>query len=300
MASILVVEDDKTISGMLEKILTEEGYRVTVATEGETAVKYLEDNSPDLVLLDLHVPYRSGFDLLGDIRKKDKELGNFVPVIILTGVYTSREDKVQSLNAGADDFLRKPFDLIELLARVRSLLRVQDLYKQSQFLATHDPLTKCHNRRLLMDFLDREYARFQRYNNPFTFMLLDMDHFKEVNDELGHDAGDQVLVFIGTELQRFFRSVDCVARLGGDEFAAVLPDCNANEAKRVGERLIRFMNDAKNKSNLPENLRKKVGISVGLASVPEHTTNKEDLLRLADQALYAAKKAGRNQYKMAA
>src|ERR1051326_3625302 len=137
-AKILVVEDDNGISGMLHDVLAEEGYDVFVASDGAVASEKLQSFLPDLVLLDLHVPHRSGFELLKEVRKRDQEFGIFVPVIILTGVYTTRKDKLISLDAGADDFLPKPFDLLELMARVRSLLRVQELYKQSQFLATHD------------------------------------------------------------------------------------------------------------------------------------------------------------------
>src|ERR1051326_6682926 len=125
LAKILVVEDDKGISSMLSHILLEEGYDVFVAADGNVASEKLQSFAPDLVLLDLHVPHPTGFELLKKIRKRDQEFGIFAPAIILTGVYTTRKDKLISLDAGADDFLPKPFDLLELMARVRSLLRVQ-------------------------------------------------------------------------------------------------------------------------------------------------------------------------------
>lgn len=298
-SKILVVEDDKTISGMLNTILTQEGYQVQVASDGKMAEKYLLEFAPDLLLLDLNVPERSGFEVLKEARKRDQENGIFIPIIILTGVYTSRNDKVECLNIGADDFLPKPFDLVELLARVRSLIRLRDMYKHSQYLATHDPLTRCYNRRYLMDFLDREMARFERYKMPFAFMMIDLDHFKQINDEFGHEGGDQVLLHVGFQLQDFFRAVDCVARLGGDEFAAVLPDCSLEQAQKVGERFLRVLMDPRKREGLPIKLSEKVGVSAGLACLPAHTTDKDELIRLADAALYAAKKAGRNRFCLA-
>jgi len=297
-ARILVVEDDRGISGMLSQILGEQGYDVTVAGDGKVASDLLATCATDLVLLDLNLPGRHGVDILKEIRQRGSESGAFVPVIILTGVYTSRDDKVNSLNAGADDFLPKPFDMIELLARVRSLLRVQDLYKRSQFLATHDSLTKCYNRRYLVEFMDREFERYKRYRTPLSFLMLDLDHFKKINDEKGHEAGDTALRHVGFRLQDFFRSVDCVARLGGDEFAAVLPDTSAHDAQLAAARLLRFMNSPDARKGINSDIAARLSFSVGVAAVPDHTEIPEKLLKLADLALYQAKKAGRNQFKM--
>lgn len=296
---VLVVDDEEGISGMLSDVLLEEGYDVKTAPDGETAEKYLSEYAPDLVLLDLSLPEQSGFDVLNTIRKKDEEMGIFIPVIVLTGVYTKRNDKVECLNAGADDFLQKPFDLIELMARVKSLIRLREMYKRSQYLATHDPLTRCHNRRYLMDFLQREMARFDRYKLPFSLVLIDLDRFKDINDQFGHEGGDQVLVHLGYALQDFFRAVDCVGRLGGDEFAVILPDCGLDDAQQVGRRLIRTMSGPFKTQGFPKQVAEKVGMSVGIACVPAHTTNQEELFRMADQALYASKNGGRGQFQIA-
>jgi two-component system cell cycle response regulator len=298
-ARILVVEDDPGISGMLVKILEENGYIVHSASEGASALALLKSVLPDLVLLDLHVPEKAGFDVLKEIRKRDQEFGLFIPVIILTGATTSQKERMESLEAGADDFLRQPFDLIELLARVKSLLRVRDLTKRAQYLATHDPLTRCYNRRYLLDFLNREFERYRRFKKPFCFIMVDLDHFKAINEELGTEAGDQALTYIGYRLQDFFRAVDCVARLGGDEFAAVLPDCGPAEVLKVGDRLMSAL--AKSDEGRPPlsvRLKGKIRFSAGIACLPEHTKDKEELIRLADEALYAAKKAGRNSFRV--
>jgi two-component system, cell cycle response regulator len=297
-ARILVVEDDRGISGMLSTVLTEQGYDVTVAADGKLAADLLATSSPDLVLLDLNLPNKNGVDVLKELRARGDASGAFVPVIILTGVYTSREDKVKSLDAGADDFLPKPFDMIELMARVRSLLRVQELYKRSQFLATHDPLTRCYNRRYLVEFMGREFERFKRHKSPISLLLLDLDHFKQINDEKGHLIGDDVLRHVGFRLQDFFRSVDCVARLGGDEFAAVLPDTSARDAGLAAERLLRFMNSAEARQGLPDDIAARISFSIGVASVPDHSDDPERLIQLADKAMYGAKKEGRNRFRM--
>jgi diguanylate cyclase (GGDEF)-like protein len=142
-------------------------------------------------------------------------------------------------------------------------------------------------------------ARYKRYQLPFSVMLLYMDHFKSINDELGHEVGDQVLMHVGFRLQDFFRSVDCVARLGGDEFYIVLPDCSIDDVTRVGERLMNMLSDPKFREGLPDPLAGRIGFSVGIGCVPEHTEDRDQLIRLADEAMYAAKKAGRNQFRVA-
>ena len=297
---ILVMEDNNDIRGMLRNVLKEKGYDVVSFADGALAVKWLSENSPDLALLDLRVPHQSGFQVMQAIRKKDKNSGGYVPVIVLTGVYTSRNDKVEALDLGADDFLPKPFDLYELLARVRSLLRVQELYKQSQFLATHDPLTGCYNRRYLMDMLAREAQRSKRTKEPLSFVMVDLDEFKQINDQHGHEVGDEALLFLTACFREFFRAVDCVARLGGDEFAVVLPGCGSKEAGRVADRLLKFAKSPKQQAALPKGLKGKLHFSVGLATLPDHTNDIKKLLALADEALYNAKKAGHDQYRIAA
>jgi diguanylate cyclase (GGDEF)-like protein len=298
-SKILIVEDEPTIAHLLKDLLSEEEYTAEVAPDGLIAERMLVEWAPDLVLLDLNVPHRSGAELLKEIRKKDRDHGVFIPVIILTGVYTTRNDKINYLNQGADDFLPKPFDTVELLARVRSLLRLRDMYKRSQYLATHDHLTRCYNRRYLMDFLEREVARVKRYKQPFSFLMLDLDRFKDINDRFGHEAGDQVLLHVGFRLQDFFRAVDCVARLGGDEFAAVLPDCGPDEGAKVAERLVATLSKPAQKEGLSDEIAAMVSFSVGLASYPAHSTEKDELVHMADLAMYAAKKEGRNRFQLA-
>lgn len=298
VARILIVEDEPAVSGLLEGLLGEKGYRTEIAIDGREASEKMLSFNPDLVLLDLRIPQRAGTEVLVDIRKRNQEYGSFVPVIILTGVYTDPKDKIAMLEAGADDFLAKPFEVVELIARVRSLLRVQELYKRSQFLASHDYLTRCYNRRYLMEFLGREFERHKRYGNRFAYLQLDMDRFKRINDELGHEAGDQLLMFAGARLQDFFRAVDCVARVGGDEFAAVLPDCGPAEAAKVGARLMDYLIKCAKEAPVPAPHAGAIGWSVGIACLPDHSVELEELMRFADEAMYAAKREGSNRFRV--
>lgn len=150
-----------------------------------------------------------------------------------------------------------------------------------------------------MDFLQREMARYQRYKVPLSFALIDMDHFKQINDHFGHEGGDQALIHIGFWLQDFFRAVDCLARLGGDEFAAVLPDCNYESAIKVGERLVNSIKDKTKFEGLAPKLAEMISISVGMATVPDHTEDIEELIRLSDESMYQSKNQGRGQFFMA-
>jgi diguanylate cyclase (GGDEF)-like protein len=125
-----------------------------------------------------------------------------------------------------------------------------------------------------------------------------MDHFKSINDELGHEAGDEALVYISFRLQDFFRAVDCVSRLGGDEFAVVLPDCGAADAAKLAERLMSELSRPNPERPLPQKLQDRIGFSVGISCLPDHTQDTEELMRLADEALYESKRSGRNKFKV--
>src|SRR5205814_1247662 len=152
----------------------------------------------------------------------------------------------------------------------------------------------------LMDFMDREIQRSKRYKTPLGFVMLDMDGFKQINDQYGHEAGDKALLFLSSCLNDFFRAVDCVARIGGDEFAAALPGCGREEAKQVATRLIDFAKSPERRATLPSELRERVHFSLGIACLPDHAKEVKQLLQLADEALYAAKKAGHDQFRITA
>jgi diguanylate cyclase (GGDEF)-like protein len=222
-----------------------------------------------------------------------------VPVIILTARET-RELKIKGLEQGASDYVTKPFDPGELVARVKVQLKLkllQDELKRSnemlKELSNTDPLTQLFNRRYMMEVLDREIQRTARKGSPLSVLLMDIDHFKKVNDTYGHQLGDVVLVDLANIIKKHLRTYDVAARYGGEEFVAILPETPLNEAVAVAER-IRI---GTQKTVFPDKLQTlKITVSVGVATYPMPGLDSvDDLIRIADEGLYRAKAEGRNR-----
>jgi two-component system cell cycle response regulator len=252
--------------------------------------------SPDLYLIERRLPDGDGLDLLAELKGQgDSE---FVPVMISTSGDT--DERVEALSAGADESVSRPCAPDELLARVRALLRLKATHDRIRLvqrdlerLVASDPLTGLHNRRSLLDRLKQETERYARYRQPLALAMLDLDAFKPINDTYGHLFGDHVLRQVAETISHSVRTLDVAARYGGDEFAVILPQTEAQGALRVCERLLR------NVSSLEVTQGKisvRVSLSLGLALYPgEGVASVEDLLRAADDALYRAKRSGRNR-----
>lgn len=252
--------------------------------------------SPDLYLIERRLPDGDGLDLLTELKGQgDSE---FVPVMMSTSGDT--DERVEALSAGADESVSRPCAPDELLARVRALLRLKATHDRIRLvqrdlerLVASDPLTGLHNRRALLDRLKQETERYARYRQPLALAMLDLDAFKPINDTYGHLFGDHVLRQVAETILRSVRTLDVAARYGGDEFAVILPQTDAQGALRVCERLLR------NVSSLEvtqEKISVRVSLSLGLALYPgEGIGSVEDLLRAADDALYRAKRSGRNR-----
>jgi two-component system cell cycle response regulator len=252
--------------------------------------------SPDLYLIERRLPDGDGLDLLAELKGQgDSE---FVPVMISTSGDT--DERVEALSAGADESVSRPCAPDELLARVRALLRLKATHDRIRLvqrdlerLVASDPLTGLHNRRSLLDRLKQETERYARYRQPLALAMLDLDAFKPINDTYGHLFGDHVLRQVAETISHSVRTLDVAARYGGDEFAVILPQTEAQGALRVCERLLR------NVSSLEVTQGKisvRVSLSLGLALYPgEGIASVEDLLRAADDALYRAKRSGRNR-----
>ncbi|HEY6837608.1 MAG TPA: diguanylate cyclase, partial [Geobacteraceae bacterium] len=267
------------------------------AGDGLQGFKALLANPVDLIICDLEMPTMDGFKFLALVQTRE-ELRD-IPVIMLTG-RGDRELKIKGLEQGASDYVTKPFDTGELVARVKVQLKIkslQDELKQSNQLLREmsitDHLTRLYNRRHLMEVLDREAQRARRKMSPLAIIIMDIDHFKMVNDVYGHQNGDEVLTAVAGLIRNELRDYDIPARYGGEEFIVVLPETSLQEAFAVAERIRGDMAALTFGEALKE-LR--ITASFGVSALPAKNVNSvESLIREADKALYRAKQGGRNR-----
>jgi len=294
---ILIAEDDALSRTLLERTLQRAGYDVIAVEDGARALQELDkEDPPRLALLDWIMPALDGAQLCRELRTRKNKPYTY---LILLSSKESKQDIVQGLESGADDYLTKPFDPEELKARLRAGQRILDLEdrlvearESMRFQATHDLLTSLWNRGVIVELLLREVHRSRRERSCTAVMMCDIDHFKSVNDSFGHAAGDDVLRQVSHRLRTSVRSYDMVGRYGGEEFLVVLNKCDPSSAVYRAENLrqticSRPIQMASSQIN--------VSISLGLAlSTDFPRSDVEELLRHADRALYAAKAAGRN------
>jgi two-component system cell cycle response regulator len=294
---VLIAEDDSISRRMLETFLLKWGYQVTAVTDGEEAWTVLQsDDAPRLAVLDWMMPGRDGVDVCRALRQREGRA--YVYVILLTA-RGQREDVVQGLDAGADDYVTKPFDPFELRARLRAGRRIVELQEQLvqarealRDQASRDPLTNLWNHKSILAILHKEIARASRTHEPIALAMIDVDRFKSINDTHGHPAGDAVLREVSRRIASAMRSYDSLGRYGGDEFLAVVPGCDPSAAARFAESFRSRLD--KNAIETPEGLIP-VTLSLGVAALKDVLgVNSETLVRIADSALYRAKVAGRN------
>ncbi|HSO45336.1 MAG TPA: diguanylate cyclase [Rhodoferax sp.] len=299
-ASILIVDDQEANVRLLEEILLQTGYRHVTSTMSPQAVSGLHRaNQYDLILLDLQMPVMDGFQVMACL--KEIETTGYAPILVITA---QPGHKQRALASGARDFVAKPFDLIELKTRIRNMLEVRLLYKQLAAqnaalaaLALHDVLTGLPNRRLLMDRLSLAIAHARRNQRTMAVMFLDLDGFKQINDTMGHDAGDMLLRLFADRLVATVRQEDTVARLGGDEFVIALHE--AIDVEQVAK-LVSKVISAVAKPYRIQDVDVHMTVSVGVSVYPMHGQDEETLMKSADLALYEAKQAGKNDYRISA
>lgn len=303
--SVLIIDDSVTVREQIIRILESFSLfsRYYEAEDGLEGFKKLRASQVDLILCDLEMPRIDGFKFLSMLKSRP-ELQD-IPVLILTGM-GDRDRKLRGLEQGASDYITKPFDPEELVARVKVHLKIKNLQDDLKHsnemlleLSNTDHLTGLFNRRYLMEALRKEVQRSIRKGGNLSVIMLDIDHFKLVNDTYGHLQGDVVLQKVSRLLSKELRSYDCAARYGGEEFVAILPDSTLKESIFVAERIRQSIQAAKFSGEIAElNLT----VSLGVACFPLEGSSTADtvvavdkFIKLADDALYRAKNSGRNR-----
>jgi len=299
---ILIADDESVSRRMLQAMLEKWGYEVISLPDGDAAWERLKAaDAPRLALLDWMMPGQNGVDVCRALRKHRPEPYTY---ILLLTAKDAKESVVEGLESGAEDYLTKPFNPQELKARIRVGLRLLDLEDNlvqarevMRFKATHDTLTGVWNRGAILETMEKEIWRSRRENTSLGVLLVDLDHFKSVNDTYGHLAGDAVLQEVTRRVQNDIRPYDAIGRYGGEEFLVLLPGCSASETRDKADRLrdgILGLPIATTAGDL------KVTMSIGgvaTAEWPRESTNQ--ILQMVDLALYGAKEAGRNRTVMA-
>jgi len=298
---ILIAEDDPSFRRLLEEILEKWGYEVLSAADGEKALHLLRGrDAPRMAVMDWKMPGMDGTEVCRRIREEIKE--PYTYIIILTSQQRD-EDLVAGMEAGADDYLTKPFKHIELRLRLRAGRRIIELQNEllasREFLrvkASHDSLTGLWNHEEILGILTRELARSGRDGNYVSVIMADLDHFKKINDTYGHMAGDVVLLTAAGRMQSLMRRYDSIGRYGGEEFLVVLPDCCPDCASAFAERLRASIGGKE--MDTPEGMIS-LTVSLGVAvSGKGRNLEAGTLLRAADKALYRAKAKGRNRVEI--
>ena len=302
-ATVLLVEDDPIQANATKEILLKAGYEVLMAADGINAIKAVKNNMPDIVLLDVVLPGLDGHEVCRWLKLEESTRG--IPVIMLT-VKKDLADKISGLHIGADDYLPKPYNELELNARIYASLRtkalqdelrnknkqLEDLLCKVEYMAITDSLTGLFNRRRFHEILSKEFERSKRYATPFSLIMADIDHFKKINDNYGHQAGDTVLKEVTSIIKKNTRETDTTARYGGEEFMVVMPNTNKSDAMNLAERI----RSSIEKSIFSEIDGQNITVSIGLTGMPDPDITKEDvLIRCTDFALYRAKNTGRNR-----
>jgi two-component system cell cycle response regulator len=301
---LLLVEDSEAQGTQIQAGLVRRGYSVLWARSGLEGLKLARSEHPDLIILDVVMQDMDGLAVCRWLKMSSESRD--IPIIMLT-IRGELQERVEGLNIGADDYLPKPFADEELEARIFAALRVkanevelrkrntelQSMLHHVEALAITDPLTGLFNRRRFDDVLKREFAITKRYVTPLSCLMIDVDHFKRINDLYGHDAGDRVLCGVASRLAARLREVDTAARFGGEEFAILLPQTPKQGAMIVAERIAGVV---RREHFEFDDGSASVTVSVGVADSRDVTGNAPDgLVKAADSALYLAKSRGRDQ-----
>ena len=299
---ILVAEDNPVFQTMLKNMLSKWDFDVVLADNGKDAWRILQQNeAPPLAILDWMMPDMDGVEVCRKLREATQQ--RYIYVILLTAK-TEQKDLVEGMEAGADDYVTKPFNIHELRVRLRAGRRILDLQEQLLLAqdalreqATHDGLTGLWNRTSILEILQKEAVRAARESLPLAVLMADLDNFKKVNDTYGHLAGDAVLRESAHRLNSNIRTYDSLGRYGGEEFLVVLPNCDESGGIALAERLLDSIGSAPIRTQFGDI---PVTCSLGLSwSAQAQSCGTRTLLKSADRALYTAKGRGRNRVEIA-
>jgi two-component system, cell cycle response regulator len=300
---VLVADDDPVACKILEAKLRERGYDPIIARDGHDAWQLLQgQDAPRIAILDWMMPGLSGPDICRRLRAETAARYTYV---LLATARTAQRDLIIGFEAGADDYITKPVGFAELEARLRTGVRVIELEQrlldaqaELEIRASRDALTGAWNRRAITEMLDNELSRSRRQGAQLSISLVDIDHFKQINDRFGHAGGDAVLREVVTRLSGTLRPYDMVGRYGGEEFLVIKPNCDAEQARRVAERL---RHELCSRQLHVSATTLAVSASFGVAAAPLRVPcTSDELISAADASLYEAKRAGRNRVHVSA
>lgn len=295
LTKILTVDDEQIMRDFLSEVLTDEGYLVSTAQDAEAALEKMKEDSFEIVITDIRMPGMGGIEFI----KKIKDLDPKIDVIVMTG-YASPESAIAAMKLGTIDYITKPVNIDHIrivVEKTENKRRLEQKALETEFykkLSQVDSLTGVFNHQYFQEILKAEIERAKKYNRQLSLIMIDVDNFKIYNDKNGHPMGDFVLKKIVWLIKNTVRESDFVARYGGEEFCVILPDTSLAGAAATSERLRNAVLAAQfdNEEILPQ---KKITISLGIASCPQHALTREELIEKADKALYKAKTSGKNK-----
>lgn len=294
-STILIVDDVPKNIQVIASHLGEDRYDLVMATSGEAALKAINDEPPDIILLDVNMPGLDGYQVCTEIKKNRKTAD--IPIIFLTARVDS-DDVVKGFDVGAVDYVTKPFNKSELKARIKTHLELyhlkQELVEKNLLLqkaALTDPLTGLENRRGILEFIESEIGRIKRGAKTSAIMLTDIDNFKNINDTYGHDAGDLLLKHVSGIMKKSIRVSDHVARWGGEEFLLFFPEISVSECRVVAEKI---RSQISSSATFFDNNQIQVTITAGLSQL-EVEKGIDASIKVADKALYKGKTEGKNR-----
>jgi two-component system cell cycle response regulator len=296
--TIMIVEDDDRDARLVQTLLDDELYMVRRVTDGEKAIHHALDEPPDLIILDIMLPGMDGFEVCRHLKSAGRT--KHTQILLQTSL-RELDYRIQGTELGADDYLVKPVDSRELKVRVEALLKkkryidkLNHRYENALNRAIRDGLTGLYNHEYFKRFLKFEINRSMRQHHTISLLLIDLDNFKQVNDCLGHPAGDRVLTFVGKTIRDSVRDVDFVARYGGEEFVVILPYADDGETREVGEAIRAGIKKAI-ETELEDVIDLPISASIGVSKCPDDGTKVDILIRKADEMMYLAKQLGKDQ-----